>query len=422
MEEPYGISVIIPTLWRPSFFKQTLDKLCKHKKVEEIIIISNSEPNVRIQHPKIKILQQKGNIGVNPAWNLGVSVAKCDDVLILNDDLKFDLSFIDECIKNKDKYAIQSINFDSQETKHKTITTRSLGFGCCFFMNKKDYTKIPEDLLIYFGDDWLFYNCLFADKKIALIPNITNNGILSTSSKSVANRSLVELALFSKHFDSILKHTYKFSVIIPYHYSVVSIEQINSLLSSLRKQTYKDFEILLIHDGPNKDSDNLQLEGVSYIETEKRYNDWGHSLRDLGIRSAKGQYILFLNCDNVLYENALQELSNLSEDPIEGSFSYGDFRFSSRDIIIFPIILKGQTTDGYHLFREPNSTKDLILTGYPPEKNYIDCMQLVMRRSKWIYYGGWYDKSFAADGEMYPRLVRENLGAIYGSEILGEHK
>ena len=84
--------------------------------------------------------------------------------------------------------------------------------------------------------------------------------------------------------------------------------------------------------------------------------------------------------------------------------------------------MHGQTTDGMHLFRDKNSDKKLILTGYPPQTDFIDCMQLVMKRSKWDYYGGWYDKSFASDGAMYSRFVRENLGAIYESEILGEHR
>lgn len=422
MDKTSGISVVIPTLWRPTFFRQTLESLCGVPQVKEILIISNSAPTIQLDHPKIKVIQQEQNIGVNPAWNLGVSLASYDNLLILNDDLIFDLSFIDKCLANKDKYAILSIDFESKEDSIRSIETRSEGFGCCFFLNKKDYVIIPDDLIIYFGDDWLFYNCVLSGKKVGLIPNIDNNGILSISSKSFANRVIFELQNFSKHLEQLFSHRFKFSIVIPYHHSVVDSKQVNELVDSLKAQTYKNFEVLLIHDGPNPDSEHIKREGITYVETEDRFNDWGHSLRDIGITLSRGQYILFLNCDNVLYGNALEEIKELSESPIEAAFSYGDYVFSSRDIVIFPILLKGQTTDGFHLFRESGSSKDLILTGYPPQKNYIDCMQLVMRRSKWVYYGGWYDKTFAADGEMYPKLVRENLGAIYGSEVLGEHK
>jgi hypothetical protein len=62
------------------------------------------------------------------------------------------------------------------------------------------------------------------------------------------------------------------------------------------------------------------------------------------------------------------------------------------------------------------------LVGNPAILNYIDCMQLVMKKYIWQNYGGWYNKSFAGDGIMYERFVKENQGARYCSNILGEHR
>jgi len=67
------ISVVIPTIWKSSVFNDLLLGLCKHSLIEEIIIISNDNPTFKIEDEKIKIIQQEQNIGVNPAWNLGVS-------------------------------------------------------------------------------------------------------------------------------------------------------------------------------------------------------------------------------------------------------------------------------------------------------------------------------------------------------------
>ena len=222
--------------------------------------------------------------------------------------------------------------------------------------------------------------------------------------------------------EKLYTHKKKFSIIIPYHHTVSPPSEVNELLRSLGRQSFSNFETILIHDGPNPDSESIEKKGVRYLETEKRFDDWGHSLRDLGIEISEGEYILFLNCDNIMYENSLEKLNELSEKDIEFGNTYGTHKFDSKDILIFPIILHGQSTDGFHLFRDKESDKKMILTGYPPQTNYIDCMQLVMKRSKWNHYGGWYDKSFASDGIMYRRFVSENLGAIYESDILGEHR
>ena len=50
----------------------------------------------------------------------------------------------------------------------------------------------------------------------------------------------------------------------------------------------------MLHDGP-------KIYDVDYpvIYTEERANVWGHNLRDIGIKMAKGKYNLHTNCDTV---------------------------------------------------------------------------------------------------------------------------
>lgn len=363
------------------------------------------------------------NIGVNPAWNMGVEKARNDDVVILNDDYIFDLEFFSEVVKLKDEYAMLAINPDKTVTDIVDIDRRPDGFGCAFFINRKNYVTIPDNLKIYFGDDWLFQNCKLRAGKVGLIPNIKDNGVLSMSSKAFANIILSEFHNYMKHLGNIQNYEFKFSIVIPYFHESADPKKVNSLLDSFERQSFKNFEIILIHDGPNPDSKLLLLERsfkLSYEETSKRYNDWGHSLRDMGISQSRGEYLVILNCDNKLYDFALEELNRLSEEPIKlKSIPWWD----SKDILIYPIYLRGQTSNGFHLMRDESlaGDVDMILPGYPVQENCIDCMQLVMKRIRWDYYGGWKNKSFAADGEMYPRFVRENLGAIYSSKILGEH-
>ena len=424
MEKNTRLSVVIPTLWKVDFFQSTLEQLQQQQAVGEIIIISNAEPTKDLSYlSKVKVLQMPTNIGVNPAWNLGAEKASYDDLLILNDDYTFDLRFIDSILSLKDDYGMISINQDKQVSKVVDITTRPDGFGCAFYINKETYVTIPDDLKVYFGDDWLFQNCLLQGKKIALMPKIKDNGILSISSRSFTNIVLIELHNYMKHLNTIQTYDFKFSIVVPYYHESADVEVVNALLDSFDKQSFTDFEVRLIHDGPNPDAGSLLLDRsfeLNYQETSERYDDWGHSLRDIGISEARGEYIVILNCDNKLYDFALEELDRLSKEPVKlKRHPWWD----STDILVFPIYLRGQTSDGFHLFRDESlaGEVDMILTGYPVAVNYIDCMQLVMRKIRWDYYGGWSNKSFAADGEMYPRFAKENLGVIYSSKILGEH-
>lgn len=78
-----------------------------------------------------------------------------------------------------------------------------------------------------------------------------------------------------------------------------------ALIHSLLSQTCKDFCISVYHDGPNQQiEDSLNIVQKSYPEqvrfefTAIRHNDYGHSLRDLGIKNAKSPYLLITNDDN----------------------------------------------------------------------------------------------------------------------------
>lgn len=207
----------------------------------------------------------------------------------------------------------------------------------------------------------------------------------------------------------------KFTIVVPHYDGSISDEEFTTGINSLSSQTFKDFEVLIFHDGPlSRDLPEINVTDYKVIITKNRKNDWGHSLRDLGIKYAKGEYIIHFNPDNILYPNALETIfSKLSETDDN----------VPNNIVIFPVLMKGMCTNGKILWREKQNAdkKKLIFTGFPPIRNNIDCMQLVMKKSLWVSNGGWYDKTEQSDGNMYPLLVQK-YEARYCSEILGEHR
>ena len=82
----------------------------------------------------------------------------------------------------------------------------------------------------------------------------------------------------------------KFSIIIV---AYKKYNELKCLLYSLLAQSYNNFEIILIHDGvDNKHKDlfeNFENDSrITYLQTPIRHNDWGMSLRNKGIKLAKG--------------------------------------------------------------------------------------------------------------------------------------
>ena len=103
----------------------------------------------------------------------------------------------------------------------------------------------------------------------------------------------------------------KFSFIIP------CWEQTNllkCLLQSIWCQTYTNWEVILVHDGPNPSHEKAlgDLIGNSrfkYTNTEVRYGYWGHYGREAGTQLATGDWIIHTNDDNYFMPILLEEIN-----------------------------------------------------------------------------------------------------------------
>jgi len=88
------------------------------------------------------------------------------------------------------------------------------------------------------------------------------------------------------------------------------------LVQSWLNQTATNWRLKVYHDGPDAEFDRI-MEGyareagpkVAYFHTEHRFNDYGHSLRDLALRQAGGDYVLLTNDDNYYVPRLLEFLT-----------------------------------------------------------------------------------------------------------------
>ena len=157
------ISVVMPTMWRSDRTKDLIESLCSSECVSEVIIIDNDKDNrPDFEMPeKVVLLEQDQNIFVNPAWNLGVSESKEDHLCIINDDLTMDCESIFPTIKKLMNHipciGIHSRSYSYEEDDVLMFRGHDIGrgWGCCIFLDKNRWVDIPEQLKIWFGDNWI---------------------------------------------------------------------------------------------------------------------------------------------------------------------------------------------------------------------------------------------------------------------------
>ena len=193
----------------------------------------------------------------------------------------------------------------------------------------------------------------------------------------------------------------KFSIIAVDYDGHVPREGMKAGLQSLADQTFKDYELIIIHDGPKtipyeEEFDFSVFKNPPvFLNTPYRINDWGHSSRDMGMRVASGDYFLQFNIDNIHFPHALEKISQRIDET-------GD------PIIIFSI---------YHFKINGDSEP---FRGLPPVYCNIDALQLVASRQTWEEVGYWYEKEPSADGVIYQDMCTKfNYSHI--EEVLGNN-
>ncbi len=98
------------------------------------------------------------------------------------------------------------------------------------------------------------------------------------------------------------------SIIVPVYNAENTIDR---CLDSIRKQTFRDIEIIIVDDGSTDNSGNLIRK---YVEADSRFcliekeNSGVADARNIGIEHAHGEFLQFADSDDWLSENASQFL------------------------------------------------------------------------------------------------------------------
>ena len=119
------------------------------------------------------------------------------------------------------------------------------------------------------------------------------------------------------------------SVVIPTFNAEAFLEE---CLSSLLKQTFKDFEVILVNDGSTDNSLDIMTKLAKKdprIKIIDQKNAGVSHARNIGISAAKGEYIIFMDADDYLIHNHV--LKNIQSTAAKG-----------HDVVMYNITYEGK--------------------------------------------------------------------------------
>lgn len=219
------LSIIIPTLQKSlEFLNQLLQTLANDTAVGEIIVIDNSTKGFEFNNEKVRVIIPETNLFVNPSWNLGVKEAKYDYLGILNDDICIPIDFCSKILEDitDDKgiigtngysminksYKPEQITDISYRLEETSFTT--FNFGVMMFLHKNSFYEIPEDMKIFFGDDYLVFKNKKNKKKNYVIEDLKMYHYGSLSSKSFSNAVAKDASIYRKYTLTFLDRLFSY--------------------------------------------------------------------------------------------------------------------------------------------------------------------------------------------------------------------
>lgn len=179
-----------------------------------------------------------------------------------------------------------------------------------------------------------------------------------------------------------------FSIIIPTHNRA---KFILNTLDSVFKQSCKNFEVIVVDDGSTDNTEQLLKEiGDPRLIYIKKENEERAAARNMGTRMAKGEYITFLDSDDLLYPNHFETATDFIKENQYPEFFHLAYHIKDEN---------GNLLQKTIPFR--GNMNDKIIFG-----NFLSCIGVFIRRDIALQYPFNQDRDLSGseDWELWVRL------------------
>lgn len=170
------------------------------------------------------------------------------------------------------------------------------------------------------------------------------------------------------------------------------------LVQSWLNQTADNWILRVLHDGPDVEFSRIMTEfgaassgRISFEQSHERHNDYGHSLRAVGLDGARGEYVLLTNDDNYYVPRCLEYLNEAIDK-------------TQADVVIYDMIHSHPRPGGRQL-----PSYSYFQTGY--SRLCIDIGAAVVR-AELARAAGFRDRSHDGDATYFEDVTRAGGGKI----------
>lgn len=204
------------------------------------------------------------------------------------------------------------------------------------------------------------------------------------------------------------------SVVIP-AYNACSI--VGNLLESLRKQTFTDFETIVVDDGSIDKTEDV-VRGFKNVKFVKKEHSGPAAARNLGIKNAKGEIIAFTDADCIADSDWLK---SISEAFIDGKVNavMGRVKILKSNFLGDSISALGFPAGGAVGFEKMWKVSN---DGFTDHLSTCNC---AVRKNLFEKYG-FFDEIFKTagneDSEFSHRLAKNNVKIKYCPDAVIFHK
>jgi glycosyltransferase involved in cell wall biosynthesis len=212
------------------------------------------------------------------------------------------------------------------------------------------------------------------------------------------------LSLINKPLVSVIVRTYKRPQVL------------RETLQSLRDQTYKEFEVILIEDGPNTAEDMIinEFKDLSIVYHAFGENKGRTKAGNFGLELAKGKYINFLDDDDLFLPNHLeilvQSLQNNRNYQVAYSIAY---RIPTKITSINPYKYKE---------KRPIIEKQPFNRAFLFQSNYFPIQSILFERSIYLDEGGFDEElDYFEDWDLWVRYSLKN-DFLFVPEITSKYR
>ena len=201
------------------------------------------------------------------------------------------------------------------------------------------------------------------------------------------------------------------SIVTPFLDAALFLE---AAIESVRDQTLEDWELLLVDDGSTDESTATARrwaavlpEKVKYLSHPNRQNRGASASRNLGIHHAAGEYLAFLDADDVYLPHKLTEQVAILDDVREAQVLYGatEYWHSWSGVADDPgdWIWHPRGVETGKVIQPPD-----VLAAFLRDGGAVPCMGSVLaRRSAVMAVGGWEEafRTICTDQVFHAKLT-----------------